>query len=298
MSVEPASLPEETQPASTGGGREALGFALSNPKLLAGGSVLLLLALTAVIGPFLVSDSPNAYVGPQSASPSAEYWLGTTTFGQDIFVQFVHGLRATFLVGLLGGGCAAAIGIVVGFVAGYWGGIVDEILNMITNIVLVLPTLVVLIVVTSYLEARGLAVQALFVGLTSWPWAARAVRAQALSLATRDFVDLARLSGRRSWRIIFREIAPNMNSYLFMTFILLFGGAILIAAGLDFIGLGPTQGVSLGLMMHNAVNWSALHLGLWWWFLPPGLGITGVVGSLYIMNVGLDEVFNPRLREL
>ncbi|MDS1270137.1 ABC transporter permease [Lipingzhangella sp. LS1_29] len=297
--MDATSRPEDETPRpGTGDGRESLRFALRNPKLIAGGSVLLLLALVAALGPIFVSDQPNAYVGPQNAAPSAEHWLGTTSFGQDVFVQFVHGLRATFLVGLLGGGLAAAIGMVVGFVAGYRGGLVDEILNMLTNIVLVLPTLVVLIVVTAYLEARGLAVQALFVGLTSWPWAARAVRAQALSLATRDFVDLARLSGRRSWRIIVREVAPNMNSYLFMTFILLFGGAILIAAGLDFIGLGPTQGVSLGLMMHNAVSWSALHLGMWWWFIPPGLGITGVVGSLYIMNVGLDEVFNPRLREL
>jgi peptide/nickel transport system permease protein len=99
-------------------------------------------------------------------------------------------------------------------------------------------------------------------------------------------------------RIITGEIAPNMSSYLMLTFILLFGGAVLIAATLDFIGLGPTDGISLGLMMNNAVMWSALQLGMWWWFIPPGLGITLVVGALYIMNVGLDEVFNPRLRKL
>jgi peptide/nickel transport system permease protein len=87
-------------------------------------------------------------------------------------------------------------------------------------------------------------------------------------------------------------------SYLFMTFILQFGGAILIAATLDFIGLGPTKGISLGLMMNNAVLWSALHLGIWWWFVPPGVAITAIVGALYVMNVGLDEVFNPKLREL
>ncbi|MFD0774212.1 ABC transporter permease [Streptomonospora algeriensis] len=278
--------------------RDTAYFAVRNPKLLIGAAVVLSLLVLGLVAPLGVDHPPDAYVGPKSAPPSGEYWLGTTSFGQDVWAQFAVGIRATFLVGLVGGGIAAVVGMIVGFTAGYRGGLVDEVLNMITNIVLVLPALVVLIIAAAYLQARGIWLQGFFIGLTSWPWVARAVRAQTLSLATRDFVDLARLSGRRSYKIVFREIAPNMSSYLFMTFILLFGGAILIAAGLDFIGLGPTEGVSLGLMMHSAVSWSALSGGLWWWFVPPGLGITAIVGSLYIMNVGLDEVFNPRLREL
>jgi peptide/nickel transport system permease protein len=117
-------------------------------------------------------------------------------------------------------------------------------------------------------------------------------------LRTRDFVGLARLSGMHPLKVIFTEIAPNMMSYLFMTFILMFGGAILTAATLDFIGLGPTNAVSLGLMMNSALLWSALMLGMWWWFVPPGVAITAIVGALYVMNVGLDEVFNPKLREM
>jgi peptide/nickel transport system permease protein len=99
-------------------------------------------------------------------------------------------------------------------------------------------------------------------------------------------------------KIILTEIAPNMLSYLLLVFILQFGGAILIAATLDFIGLGPTNAISLGLMMNNAVLWSALMLGMWWWFIPPGIAITAIVGALYVTNVGLDEVFNPKLREM
>ena len=169
---------------------------------------------------------------------------------------------------------------------------------MLTNIVLVIPTLAVLLIIAAYLEVRGVLVESLFIGFTAWPWAARAIRAQTFSLRSRDFVDLARLSGMKSAKIIFTEIAPNMMSYLFMTFILMFGGAILTAATLDFIGLGPTNAVSLGLMMNNAVLWSALILGMWWWFVPPGIAITAIVGGLYVMNVGLDEVFNPKLREM
>jgi peptide/nickel transport system permease protein len=294
----PGQVARSDAPAeSVGRRREFLYFALRGRKVVVAALILASFGALAIAAPILRPGDPNAFVGPLGAPPSAEYWLGTTTFGQDVFAQFAHGLTATFVVGLLGSGIAAVIGMVVGFVAGYRGGLVDEILNMVTNIVLVIPTFALLIVVTAYLQARGLVLQAAFIGFTSWPWVARAVRAQTFSLSAREFVDLARISGVGSLRVIFREIAPNMSSYLFMTFILLFGGAILIAASLDFIGLGPTEGTSLGLMMHNAVAWSALQLGMWWWFIPPGIGITAIVGALYVMNVGLDEIFNPRLRE-
>jgi peptide/nickel transport system permease protein len=278
--------------------REALYFARRNRKLVAGLAVVLLFLLVAAVGPLLTDHGPNEYVGPPAQRPSARYWFGTTMFGQDVFAQFTHGLRSTFLVGLLGGGLAALIGMLIGFTAGYRGGAVDEGLNMLTNVVLVIPTLAVLLVIAAYLRVRGVIPEAIFIGLFSWPWVARAIRAQTFTLRTRDFVDLARLSGASGRKIIFREIAPNMSSYLFMTFILLFGSSVLIAATLDFIGLGPTEGISLGLMMNNAVLWSALPLGMWWWFVPPGLGITIIVGALYIMNVGLDEVFNPKLRAM
>jgi peptide/nickel transport system permease protein len=278
--------------------REFLYFARRDRKIFVSLLIISSLAVVALVGPFLRDYGPNEYIGPGMQAPSSEYWFGTTTFGQDVFVQFVHGLGATFFVGIVGGGLAAIIGMTVGFVAGYRGGLIDEVLNMLTNVVLVIPTLMVLIVVVAYVNARGLLVEAIFIGFTAWPWAARAIRAQTMSLRSRDFVDLARLTGVGTRRIISGEIAPNMSSYLMLTFILLFGNAVLIAATLDFIGLGPTEGISLGLMMNNAVLWSALQLGMWWWFIPPGLGIVLIVGSLYVMNVGLDQIFNPRLRKL
>jgi peptide/nickel transport system permease protein len=276
---------------------ELLYFALRNKKLKIGATVVAFFILLAAIGPLLTEHAPRAYVGPLSERPSAAFWFGTTFFGQDVFSQFVVGLRSTFLVGAVGGGLATLIGMLVGFVAGYRGGKVDESLNAVTNIVLVVPTFAILIIIAAYLKVRGVLSESIFIGLTAWPWTARAIRAQTLSLRSREFVDLARTSGMRPMRIIFTEIAPNMMSYLVMAFILQFGGAILIAATLDFIGLGPTTGMSLGLMMQNAVNWGAMQLGLWWWFIPPGAAIAAIVGALYIMNVGLDEVFNPKLRE-
>jgi peptide/nickel transport system permease protein len=277
---------------------EFLYFALRNKKLMIGFSIILLFLLLGLFGPLLAHNNPFDYVNPTGAlHPSSKYWFGTTFFGQDVFSQFVHGLRATFLVGAIGGGLGTLIGILIGFVAGYRGGMVDEILNVFTNIVLVIPTLAVLLIIAAYLKVRSVFTECLFIGFTAWPWAARAIRAQTFSLRTRDFVDLAKMSGEKSLKIIFTEIAPNMMSYLVMTFILQFGGAILIAATLDFIGLGPTNAISLGLMMQYAVLWGALQFGSWWWFVPPGLAITIIVGSLYVMNVGLDEIFNPKLRE-
>jgi peptide/nickel transport system permease protein len=280
--------------------RETLHFALANRKLVVGVTITLGMLLFALVGPLFARHPALEYGGKLSLAPTTHggYWFGTTLLGQDVYAQFVNGLRLAFTVGALGGGIAAAVGMLVGFIAGYRSGIVDELLNMLTNVVLVIPTFALLLVIAAYLKVRGIMMESVFIGLTSWPWAARAIRAQTFSLVSRDFVDMARLSGRRTSRIIFQEIAPNMSSYLFMMFILLFGGAILIAATLDFIGLGPSNTISLGMMMQLSVQNAALQLHLWWWFLPPGLAIMAIVGSLYVMNVGLDEVFNPKLRSL
>jgi peptide/nickel transport system permease protein len=276
---------------------ETLYFAARNRKLVIGLSVVLAFLVLAIVGPWLTDADPFEFGYPIGEPPSSQHWLGTTGSGQDVFAQFVYGLRSSFVVGAVAGTVAALIAMVVGFVSGYRGGVVDEVLSMVTNVVLVIPTLAVLIIVAAYLSVGSLLGEAILIGVTSWPWAARAIRAQTFSLSAREFVALARLSGQGSVRVITREIAPNMSSYLFLAFILLFGGSILIAATLDFLGLGPSQVMSLGLMLNTAVSNAALQLGYWWWFIPPGIGITAIVGGLYVMNVGLDEIFNPKLRE-
>jgi peptide/nickel transport system permease protein len=277
---------------------EWLHFAVRNKKVLGGVGVLLAVLLVGLITPLFLGYGPRERgAGPRNAPPSAEHWFGTTSFGEDVFTQFAYGIRASFLVAVLAAAIAAVIGMGIGFVAGYRGGLVDEILMTITNIVLVLPVFVVLIVVTTYLGINNIPTQALIIGVFAWPWVARAVRAQTLTLRSRDYVDLARLTGIRPLAIIRREIAPNMGSYLVMVFILLFAGAVLFAAALDFLGLGPREGMSLGLMLTLANQWGAMHLGFWWWFIPPGAAITVITGAAYVTNVGLDEVFNPKLRE-
>jgi len=286
---------EETPPHRSR--NEIAYFALRNAKLVIGLVVVLFFLGLAIVGPWLTDAEPFEFGFPTGEPPSSAHWLGTTAPGQDVFAQFVYGLRATFVVGAVAGCVAAIIGMAVGFTAGYRGGVVDDVLSMLTNVVLVIPTLAVLIIVSAYLSVGSLLGEAVLIGVTSWPWAARAIRAQTFSLTSREFVSLARLTGRRGSKIIATEIAPNMSSYLFLVFILLFGSSILIAATLDFLGLGPANVMSLGLMLNLAVTNAALQLGMWWWFIPPGIAITAIVGGLYVMNVGLDEVFNPKLRE-
>ena len=276
--------------------RDLLHYALRNRKLLFGLGLEAFFVLAAIFGPLISPHGVTAYFLPH-LSPSGAHWFGTDYFGHDVFAELVGGLRDSYLVGALGALSAAAVGMTLGFAAGYRGGVLDEILQMITNIMVMIPSLVLLIVIGAYLKTRGTLFEGVFIGLTTWPWVARAVRAQTFSLRSREFVELARLSGRRPARIIVSDIAPNMASYLFLVVVLLFGSSMLLAASYDFLGLGPTNGISLGTMMNQSMLWSALQLHIWWWFITPGLVLTGMVAALLIANVGLDEVFNPKLRE-
>jgi peptide/nickel transport system permease protein len=271
-------------------------YALHNKKLIFGLSLEAVFVLAAVLGPVISPHDYTTYFPPHQP-PSLQHWLGTDYFGHDVFAQLVYGLRDSYLVGALGALSAALIGMTLGFIAGYRGGLLDEVLQMATNIIVMIPSLVLLIVIGAYLKTRGVVFEGVFIGLTTWPWVARAVRAQTFSLRSREFVDLARLSGRHPYQIVVSDIAPNMASYLFLAVVLLFGASMLLAASYDFLGLGPTTGISLGTMMNQSMLWSALQLHTWWWFIPPGLVLTGMVAALLIANVGLDEVFNPKLRE-
>jgi len=272
-------------------------YGLRNKKLVFGLGLELVLVLFAIIGPMIAKFAPEALTGVQLQHPNGTYWLGTNTLGQDIFSQLANGLRESYLVGLLGAVSASIVGMALGFTAGWRGGILDEILQMITNIIVMIPALVLLVVIGSYLNSRSVLFEGVFIGLTTWPWVARAVRAQTFSLRSREFVELAKLSGKRPLAIVVRDIAPNMASYLFLVIILLFGSSMLLAASYDFLGLGPTGIVSLGSMMNSAQNEGALLYREWWWFVPPGVVLTLMVAALLVANVGLDEVFNPKLRE-
>lgn len=261
-------------------------------------SVLLLLLIVAfsVIGPMVNHKNPLFAVGGRFDAPSSSAWLGTDVIGNDVFLQLMHGLGTSIKIGLMAGAIATLIGVVIGTVAGFLGGTIDEALMGATNVIITIPTIVILILLSIAVESRTLGSMAMIIGITSWPWTARAVRAQTVSLRTREHVDVARLSGAGTISIILWEILPYMFSYIFMAFVLQLASAILSEATLSLLGLGPDNTISLGKMLQFAIQGEAIRTGAYWAFLPPTLLLAIISFSLLLLQSSLDEVFNPRLR--
>ncbi|RIH88479.1 Dipeptide transport system permease protein DppC [Meiothermus luteus] len=258
--------------------------------------ILLLVVAFAVLGPMLDTRNPLFAVGGRYDPPSANAILGTDVIGNDVFLQLMHGLGTSLKIGLIAGLVATAIGVLIGTLAGFLGGVVDEILMGLTNVVITIPTIVILILLSVALESRTLVSLALIIGVTSWPWTARAIRAQTASLRVREHVDVARLSGAGTFSIILWEILPYMFSYIFMAFVLQLASAILSEAALSLLGLGPDNTISLGKMLQFAIQGEAIRTGAYWAFLPPTLLLTVISFALLLLQSSLDEVFNPRLR--
>ncbi len=227
--------------------------------------------------------------------------LGTDNFGRDLLPELVSATGTSLLIGLVAGFIATTIGLVMGLLAGYRGGFADDVIMFFTNIFTVIPTFVLLILISFSIgqERRGPVTIAIVIGFTAWPWTARAVRAQVMSLRNRDHVNLSKLSGHPLATIIFADILPYIASYVIMAFILQISTAILQEASLSIIGLGPKSTISatLGLMLNWAFVYFAPSLGKWWAYIPVIVVIALISFSLNLMNTGLDQVYNPALRE-
>jgi peptide/nickel transport system permease protein len=238
-----------------------------------------------------ISQVPNVKV----------FILGTDNFGRDVLTELVSASRTSLLIGLVAGVIATAIGLVLGLLAGYIGGALDDVIMFITNLFLVIPGIVLLILISYSIgqEQRGPITVAVVIGFTSWVWTAKAVRAQVVSLRNRDHVNLSKLSGHSVVHIILTDILPYILSYVVMAFILQISSGILAEAGLSILGLGPktTEVPTLGLMMNWAMIYEAPMAGDWWAYFPVIVVIALISFSLNLMNTGLDQVFNPALRD-
>jgi peptide/nickel transport system permease protein len=227
--------------------------------------------------------------------------LGTDNFGRDVLTQLVTATGISLLIGFVAGLIATAIGLALGLLAGYIGGLMDDGIMFITNLFTVIPTFVLLILISFSIgqEHRGAVTIAVVIGITSWVWTARSVRSQVISLRNRDHVNLSKLSGHSLVRIILADILPFIASYVVMALILQISAGILAEAGLSVLGLGPrtTETPTLGLMLNWAFIYQAQILGKWWAYIPVITVIALISFSLNLMNTGLDQVFNPALRE-
>jgi oligopeptide/dipeptide ABC transporter ATP-binding protein len=295
--------------------------------VIAGLAILALFALLSIVGRWIAPYSPNATdtqnwvrhvlvdgTGPGTGfpanyyplplPPSAAHWLGTTVFAQDVWSQLLSSTQATMFVGLLAAAIATVLSVLFGVTAGYLGGNADEGLSLIANVFLAIPALPLLIVLADYVPSAGSSVVlvALIIAVTTWAYTARTLRAQTLSLRNRDFVEAARVSGEGRLRIILVEVLPNLIPIVAASFLFTTLSAIGAYVAIAFLGLAgsPTSSPpglwNWGEMLRQGFANNAVRGGWWWWWAPPGICVALLGTGLALLNFGIDEFINPRLR--
>jgi peptide/nickel transport system permease protein len=304
-SAEPLASPEPAAAAVVTGRRRARMFQLPrSPKILAGLGLAVFFVLLAIIGPYVAPYDPGASLSTTKGvpqPPSAAHWLGTTQVQQDVLSQVLVGGRSTILVSVVAGVVATILAIVFGVTAGYFGRWIDDLLSMLANVFLVMPALPLLIVIFGFLSKttnpNDLLI-GLVISITGWAFGARVLRAQTLSMRNRDYIESARLIGERSWRIMMFEILPNLIPVVATSFLFTVIYGVGTYAALSFLSVISVAHWSWGTMFYWAQAAQAaqqVHIE-WWWFLPPGLAL-GLFGmALALLNFGIDEFINPRLR--
>jgi peptide/nickel transport system permease protein len=269
----------------------------SNRKAKVGLFLLAGFVLIALFAPILAPYDPYDSSFMPSAPPDAEHLLGTTQAGQDVLSQLIYGTRTSLIVGVLAGALATIISLVIGMTAGYMQGLVDDVLSFFINLGLVVPALPLMIAIAAYSPVRGITIIIFVIGLTGWAWGARFKRAQVISLRARDYITSAKFAGEGPFRIIFREVMPNMMSLIVLSYIGAANGAIGAEAGLEFLGLGDPSTISWGTMLYWANNSGAMLTGQWAWLVTPGLALALLTTALILINFGVDALSNPHLQE-
>ena len=274
-----------------------LSILLHNKKAVIGLTLVGGMVVIAFIAPLVSVKNPTDFnILATRQAPSWHHLFGTTDQGSDIWSQVMLGTRRSLILGASAAVLATTLATVFGILGAYSGGVVDEVVNFLINIFLVIPTIPLLVVLSGYIKSRGMTTMIFVLGLTLWAFEARILRGQALTLRNRDFVHAAKVAGESTWRIVFGEIVPNMISRIAAAFVLVFYIALLVDAGLEFLGLGDTTHVSWGMTLYWAQTNSAVLQGEWWAFVFPGVFLVLTVLGLTFLLAGIDEVSNPRLR--
>ncbi|MBY0215954.1 ABC transporter permease [Paenibacillus illinoisensis] len=276
--------------------KHSISILLKSPKFMIGAVTFVGMLLLVTIYPLINRSDPLEMIAMAFQPPGDGLLLGSDNFGRDIFLELMYGIQTSIRVGLIAGVFATVIGLIMGLVSGYIGGMLDNFLTAVTNIFIVIPSFIILILISVSIDSRSSLVTAIIIGITSWPWTARAVRAQTTSLRSRDHVHIAKISGHSTSRIIIHEILPYIASYVVMAFVLQTASGILSEASISMLGLGPYNTISLGILMNWALVFEAPVAGAWWAFIPAAMAIAVITFSLYLMNTGMDEIFNPKIR--
>jgi len=280
-----------------------------NPKMISGVLIIGFLVLSGLVGPYFYdTDLAFARSSPRNLPPVGfENWrgqegtwdhpLGTDNLGRDLLAVAILGAPNTFAIGALAAVIGLGVGIVLGFSAGFLGGWVDDVIRLAADVTLTIPALLVLIVLQSTLERIEITTMAALIAAFAWPRSTRQIRSQVLSMRESGYIRIARLSGASNFDIMFKEMLPNLIPYIFASFIAGATGAILTAVGLETLGLGPTRVSTLGGTIYNAYVGTALSLNMWWWWGLPTFLLSVMFIGLLLINLGFDEIANPRLRK-
>ncbi len=271
-----------------------------NKSLVLGLAIVLALTLFTVIGSLTIDTEKRAYplaVKPKQP-PSAEYPLGTDFFGRDLLAVMVRGIWQTAVIGLIAGAIGTGVGVILGFLSAYYGGAVDTLIRAITEVLLPIPAFLILVIIAGSIDRKSVTIytMAIIVSLLAWMGPTRVMRAQVLSLKERLFVNVARLSGMSNLEIVFKEILPNMLPFILASFVSGVFAGIFASFGLSVLGLGPLREPLIGNTIWFAQQQAAFFNGWWWWPLWPSLALVLIFVSLTLINVGLDELANPRVR--
>ncbi|MGL4338737.1 MAG: ABC transporter permease [Turicibacter sp.] len=272
-------------------------FFRNSPKTTIGICLIaFILIITLGAGLFTSHDPIFRYPGEYHSPPSSEHILGTTRLGRDVFAQTLYGGRISIMVGVLAGTVAVSLSLIIGISAGYFGGIVDSIISTVINIIMVVPQVVLLLIIASLLGGVSPIAIGFIIGLTSWPFNARILRAQTMSIRNREFVHSAETLGETKIRRLFIEIMPNMLTMISSSFVGTIIYAIMAQASLEFLGFGDPFSVTWGTMLYNAQQTGALHSGIWWEVLAPSVAIIILGAGLTLVNFSIDEISNPKLK--
>jgi len=258
--------------------------------------IIIVFILLAISAPLLTPYDPLKLGSPDEllTPPSLTHILGTDDLGRDIFAQLIYGSRVSLLVGFSAAFISIALGSIIGLIAGYVGGLVDELLMRMTDIVMVLPALPLMIVLSALL-GRSLINIIIVISIVGWPYSARVIRSQVLSIKERPFIEAARCIGAGRFRIIFREIFPNVIPLMIAEGVLYIASAIYSEAVLSFLGLGDPMNISWGMMLNFAFS-SGVIAYAWWWVLPPGLSTGFIILGFALLGNAINEILNPRSR--
>jgi len=281
-----------------------------NPKLIWGVGLLLAIIAIGIIGRFVwnldlvftgsspLKLPPLGFENLRKQPGVLDHPLGTDGGGRDMLSLIIIGAPNTLFVGLLASLIGMSIGIFLGFSAGFLGGRTDDVIRVGADVMITIPPLLILVVFQSAFGDVTLTMMALLIAGFVWQSPTRLIRAQVLSMKQSGYVQMAQLSGASTFHIMFREMLPNLVPYLFGSFIASVTTSIVTAVGLEVLGLGPQRIPTLGRTIYEAINAGALIQNLWWWWGIPTVLLGIMFIGLLLINLGLDEVSNPRLRKL